>query len=303
MRIRTPFARLGRTGRRGAARNGRRAAARTAAALGAIIGATILAACSGSSGANSTGTTTPAATAPATTPAATTPATGSAPVFGPSIAPTGTVGPLSADSNVASILATAEATMRGAQSFLFVSTVLSNAQTTVTSLQVDKDSTAMGTITTGSTVTGIRISGMNMWITGPASFWTDQLQLGSAGQLAVAGKWVLTTRANAAFAAFSYSASIGGSAEQLFASSKVGTPTKVGVSEVDGVQAIGVNDNLGSILSIALSDPYRLLRVEPDPAKTGKAPMTVVVSQWGAPVPFEAPPADQVITFESIPKS
>lgn len=226
-------------------------------------------------------------------------------MVGPSLAPTGTVGPLSADSSILSILATAEATMRGAQSFLFTSTVVANGQTTQTSLQVDKDSTAMGTITTGSAVTGIRISGLTMWVTGPSTFWTDQLKLGSAGQLAVADKWVLTTRANAAFAAFSYSASIGGISEQLFTNTKDATLTKVGVSEVDGVQAIGLNDNAGSILYVALSDPFRPLRVESDPAKAGTTTSTgtVVISKWGEPVPFAAPPPDQVITFDSIPKS
>lgn len=275
--------------------------ARPLAGVGAVIAATALAACSGSSsgGADPTPGT---STNPVQSTGA---ASGSAPIAGPSIVPTGSVGPLTADSDLASILATAEATMRGAQSFLFSQTVVSNGQTTVTSLQVDKNSTAMGTITSGTSVTGIRISGLDMWLTGPASFWTDQLKLGSAGQIAVAGKWVLTSRANAAFAAFSYSASIGGVAEELFANTKDAKLTKLGVTTVDGVQAIGVSDNAGSILQIALADPYRPLRVDPDPAKAGTttSTSTVSITQWGAAVPFQAPPADQVISFDSIPKS
>lgn len=274
--------------------------ARPLAGVGAVIAATALAACSGSSG--GADPTPGTSTNPVQSTGA---ASGSAPIAGPSIVPTGSVGPLTADSDLASILATAEATMRGAQSFLFSQTVVSNGQTTVTSLQVDKNSTAMGTITSGTSVTGIRISGLDMWLTGPASFWTDQLKLGSAGQIAVAGKWVLTSRANAAFAAFSYSASIGGVAEELFANTKDAKLTKLGVTTVDGVQAIGVSDNAGSILQIALADPYRPLRVDPDPAKAGTttSTSTVSITQWGAAVPFQAPPADQVISFDSIPKS
>ncbi|MCW2604186.1 MAG: Lipoprotein [Pseudonocardiales bacterium] len=274
--------------------------ARPLAGVGAVIAATALAACSGSSG--GADPTPGTSTNPVQSTGA---ASGSAPIAGPSIVPTGSVGPLTADSDLASILATAEATMRGAQSFLFSQTVVSNGQTTVTSLQVDKNSTAMGTITSGTSVTGIRISGLDMWLTGPASFWTDQLKLGSAGQIAVAGKWVLTSRANAAFAAFSYSASIGGVAEELFANTKDAKLTKLGITTVDGVQAIGVSDNAGSILQIALADPYRPLRVDPDPAKAGTttSTSTVSITQWGAAVPFQAPPADQVISFDSIPKS
>lgn len=275
-----------------------RTGSRAAAGLAAAALATALAACSGSSSGD------PSAGSSTTPSAGSSSQTGGGPVVGPSIVPTGTVGPLTADSDIPSILATGEATLRAATSFLFVSTVVSNGQTTVTSLQVHKDNTAMGTITTGSSVTGIRISGLDMWLTGPSSFWTDQIKLGTPGQLAVAGKWVHTTRANASFAAFSYSASVAGVAEELFSKTKDATLTKAGVRDIDGVPAIALNDNVGSILYVALSDPYRPLRVEPDPAKAGTttATGTVTIAEWGAPVPFQAPPADQVIEFDAIPK-
>ena len=271
--------------------------ARAAALAAAAVIA--LAACSGGSDGDGGGSAAPSTTA-AVPGGSTSPR-----VAGPSLVPTGTVGPLSADSDALSIIATANEALRLAPSFLYTATsVTSGGTTTVTSLQVAADGTAMGTITTGASVTGIRIKDLDMWVTGPTGFWSEQLKLGSGGQAVVAGKWVKTSRANAYFAAFSYSASTAGVAEQVFASLQDATLTKTGTVEIDGAPAIGINDNAGSIYYVALNAPYQLLKIEPDPAKAGTTATrnTVAITQWGAPVPFEPPPADQVIAFDSIPK-
>ncbi len=235
---------------------GARVLAGTAIAAAALITVT---GCGGSSG----GTTTPAASTTASA--------------------TQDQGNGIADQTPEEILAAAQDAAKAQASVHVKGSLTQGGRTITMDLSLDRSKGGAGTIGDDGATFEVVSTGSTAYVRADAETWTKLFGKGAATLLG--DKWIKATKGDgleqlAGLADYTgFLDSVLGSAKSL---------TKTDVTTVDGVQAVGLKDDSGTLYVAATGDP---LPVAIDGGKNGK----VTFSDWGKPVTITEPAAKDVI--------
>jgi hypothetical protein len=270
---------------------------RRASLLALTLAVGLIAGCSGSGGS-------PSGTSAATSGASAASSGSSRPVGpGTQASQSAAVGPITADSDVPSIVAASEAALRASSAFAFVAKATQNGQTSETSLRVDSTGGCVGSVTTSGGVISLRIKAGQVYIKAPDNFWSSQLSLAAAAVAQVSGKWVQAPVSDGSFSSFATASTVSGISDQLFSGVSTNALTKTAVTQIAGKRAIGLNDASGSVLYVALDGAPLPLAVVPDPTapQTTGATGGVTLSKFDEPFTVDLPEASQIVQWSAVP--
>jgi hypothetical protein len=267
--------------------------------LATMLAMGLIAGCSGSGGSTAATSGAGASSSGAST------TSGSSRPVGPSVSASTSVavGPITADSAVASIIAASEAALRASSTFAFVAKSTQSGQTSETSLRVDSTGGCVGSVTTARGVISLRIKNAQVYIKAPDDFWSSQLSLAAAAVAQVSGKWVQAPVTDGSFSSFATASTVSGISDQLFSGVSTSALTKTAVTQIAGKRAIGLNDASGSVLYVSLDGAPLPLAVIPDPtvAQTTGATGGVTLSNFDEPFTVDLPDATQIVAWSAVP--
>jgi hypothetical protein len=196
-----------------------------------------------------------------------------------------------ADKSAQEILADAQAAAK-TQSSVRVAADSAGANAFDFDLQLSQGSGGQGSITVEGKTLQIIATGDKVYIKSDATFWEENIGAEAAAQLG--DKWLEVPATGSAFSDVAsvadYDQVIGGLLEPS------GEITKGQVAEAEGQPAVALNSENGTLWVATTGLPLPLL-IEQQGSDGGRATFT----EWDAPVTVAAPPADQVVTEDSLP--
>jgi hypothetical protein len=197
------------------------------------------------------------------------------------------------ESSAEEILDKTRAAAKAASSFRIAGEVREQGRSAALDLQFQKAKGAAGTVTVQGMTFEVLVIDQTAYLKADRSTW-EKAGAGQGAQLLV-GKFIKLASGTSGFGdAMEFA-----DPEKLLdrALTPEGTVVKTGVTEVNGVPAVGLaeEDADDGILYVATEgEPYPV-RVE---GPSGKG--SIDFSGWNEPVELTAPPADQVINFEDL---
>jgi hypothetical protein len=197
------------------------------------------------------------------------------------------------ESSAQEILDKSRAAAKAASSFRMAGEIREQGTSTALDLQFQKDKGVTGTVTVQGMTFEVLVVDQTAYLKADRATW-EKAGAGQGAQLLV-GKYIKLSSDTSGFGDIMEVADPAKLLDQALTPD--GTIVKTGVTEINGVPAVGLaeQDAKDGILYVATEgEPYPV-RVE-DPSGEGN----VDFSGWNEPVELTAPPDDQVISFEDL---
>jgi hypothetical protein len=215
-----------------------------------------------------------------------------------------TAGGINPNTDTVTLLQASYNALLAAPSFQYDSKTTSDTDGTTaeTLISLDSSGNATGRVTASGATVLLRVKDGTLYLQAPQTFFSQYLSVPDAKLPQTAGKWVSAAATDTAVSGLQQYDTITGLASGLFGNIPNTGLNKTPATTYNDKKVVGIYDQSGNFLYVALDGQPYPLSYQSDPSQGGGSgpSATVDLTKFGDPVSVDAPAADQVVTLASL---